>query len=293
MPKTLIIKNMLGLGDTFYTIPVIKRLIDFYADKRLILRTAWPQIFRNIFTHDQILLAPSHTKLRTQQKNEKNNLYLYDWDQNKNRCNIHINYVSDQIRGIPLYKGLCNSVNIDPTTYYLDYGMENEREPFVIIRPATVRKEWYAASRNPKAEYIQYCVDKFNEAGYMTIVVADIHEGQEDYDGLRPINATTCYERGELDTEELIDLMSKASGVIGGVGFIVPVCIALGTPAIVIHGGAGGWNHPDLINAPGKGKINHVLPDNYCRCKNHRHNCNKEIAIEKIDKAIEQLMGVK
>lgn len=190
-----------------------------------------------------------------------------------------------------MYQGLLRSVPLeDRRKYFLKFrDTAAARGNYAVIRPATIRTEWGAASRNPKPEYIQFCVDHLRERNIETIVIADVDPPDEIYDGIRPAGATRYYERGEKSLPELIDLIHGARMVIGGVGFIAPMCIALGTPALIIHGGAGGYNGPMLIDAPGEGKLTHVLPEHYCQCQDRNHNCNKTINREKLKTAMENL----
>ena len=84
----------------------------------------------------------------------------------------------------------------------------------------------------------------------------------------------------------MLDMIYHAKLVVGPVGFIVPMCIALGTPAIIIHGGEGGLSSPQMINAPGEGHPRHLLPQPYCRCRDHHHQCNKTIDWKVLQSAI-------
>jgi len=141
-----------------------------------------------------------------------------------------------------------------------------------------------APSRNPRQEYVQHCIDRLNAGGFKTIVVCDVAPPYEDYADFRPTGASAYYEYGELGTAELLTLLGSAALVVGGVGFIAPMCQALGTPALILHGGAGGWNGPGAIDVPGaEGKLTHVLPIRYCLCRQHVHNCDKQIDLLILD----------
>jgi hypothetical protein len=67
--------------------------------------------------------------------------------------------------------------------------------------------------------------------------------------------------------------------VVGGVGWIVPACVALGTPAFIVLGGNGGMNAPDkIIDTRMDGsRIGFATPKEYCRCLDMRHLCEKQI----------------
>lgn len=282
----LLVDGMFGLGDNIYQFPIVKCIAKARNHEEIYLKTSWPQIYGSI---SGLHFLKPDTKLRTQIKNIANysgydrNGHCFSWQ------SVKLNYVQYQHRGMALYKGLClSSSRCIPENYFLklrDPCLSRGR--YVVIRPATIRAEWKAPSRNPRPEYIQFALDWCKARRLQTIVVADIQPPQEVYDGSRPRGADAYYEKGELGVEELMELVHKASMVVGGVGFLAPMAMALGTPAVIVHGGAGGWNGPEIINCPAVGKITHTLPIAYCRCRNHQHACNKIIDISRLQKDLE------
>lgn len=74
--------------------------------------------------------------------------------------------------------------------------------------------------------------------------------------------------------------MQHADAVIGGIGWIVPAAISAQIPAWIVCGGQGGFNAPELITHPSMNldRITFAVPDNFCRCTQREHNCDKSIA---------------
>lgn len=279
----LLVDGMLGLGDNIYQTPIIRELA---RQNQVYLRTPWPQLYRDMGKN--LHLGRVETKLRTQGKNQlKNPIPPCKFPDFYRR--IRLSYVPYQRKGVAFYRGLILAAGLNGFDYQLKLRPTcQNRKDYAVIRPATFRQEWKALSRNPKPEYIQFAIDQLEKKGIETIVVADIDPPHEVYDGPRP-NASRYYEFGELGLEEMIELIYRARVVVGGVGFIVPLCIAIGTPAIIIHGGVGGCSAPSLIDAPGEGRPTHVLPESYCLCQSHSHPCNKDLDISKLQLVIDSL----
>jgi hypothetical protein len=265
-----VMQGMYGLGDNFYMIPVVREAIKKWKNRApLILRTPWPQLWRSQFIKEELLLAPTGTSLRTQLKNEHASREYYDMSFSK--AILKFDYCRFHGKGDSVWEGLQKSLNVKGP-YHLSLKdhewVDNMKTKTAIIRPCTLREEWSAPSRNCKPKYIQYAIDQLNEMGYNTIVIADIEKGKEKYEGGRPKRAHIYYEKGQLSLMDMMYLFSTCSIAVGPVGFIVPMSIAIGTPSVILHGGAGGWNAPNLIQAPGRGKPIHVTPTNHCLCKN-------------------------
>lgn len=285
----VVIDGMLGMGDNIYQFPIVKAIAA--ANRDVLLKTPWPQIYESI---PNLGFAPLETSLRTQKKNLELMKMRADFSFSQIKPGykpVHLSYVNFQKVGIPLWQGLMRSAKLGPAFKYFLKLREpaKERKPYVVIRPATIRQEWRAMSRNPSPVYIQFAIDYIRKSrkDLAVIVVADVDPPREIYDGPRPVGATTYYENGELSFLELLDLVHGATGVIGGVGFIAPMCQALGTPCVIIHGGAGARNKPQMIDCPAEGKLVHVVPNNYCLCHSQIHDCNKTIEINRLKRAID------
>jgi len=271
-----------------YSLPVLKWL---YENKKspMLVRTSWPQIIcQYLPSGSDVLFVPPKIKLRTQIKNvEKNRKMFVNNESVRGLKPIRLSYRIGQRQDTPLSTALKLSVRMRDEYYLRLQDPCNNRQNVAIVRPATLWTEWRAASRNCKQKYIEHAIAYLKSRGLEVWVVADIKEGVEDYDGFRPSGADCYFEKGELSLEELLTALWQARIVVGGVGFIAPVGIALGTPTVIVHGGAGGWNHPTKINCRGVGELVHVLPKRYCLCKSHKHNCDKTIDIKDLDIALE------
>ena len=280
--RTITVDGMQGLGDSIYQTPIISHLCTKYLKVHLV--TTWPQIYPK---HRRLAFFRKETLLRTQSKNLQRSGDIFETGRPAlTHESIKLSYIQAQQNGLPFYMGLMQSAGVS-FNYYLDLLKEPaERKRIAIVKPATIRKEWPAASRNPLQKYIQLSIDVLNSLGIETIVLADIKEGEEEYAEFRPQRASHYYEKGELPVEQIMQMVQESCIVVSGVGFMAPMCIATGTPAVIIHGGAGGWNRPELIDAPGRGKLTHILPTNYCMCKKPEHACDKIIENYRLEGAI-------
>ncbi|MNG04024.1 hypothetical protein D3C84_871280 [compost metagenome] len=150
---------------------------------------------------------------------------------------------------------------------------------YVLVRPATVRTEWRADTRNPDPIYIAAAAAEMRHRGYRVVSVADLERGKEwALDPLPP--ADIQYHAGELQVEPLLALLQHAAALIGGIGWIVPASIAAQVPAWIICGGQGGFNSPEHItdSCMDLSRITFAVPDNFCRCTLKQHTCDKRIA---------------
>lgn len=148
----------------------------------------------------------------------------------------------------------------------------------MIVRPATIRAEWRADARNARPDYIAQAAQAAMDAGYRVISIADLEAGKEwAVDPLPP--AHVRYHEGELGIDALMTLFNHAAGVIGGVGWIVPMAMAYRTPMMLIYGGWGYHNGPHRIfdERVDISHIRQVMPDNFCRCAKSDHDCDKTI----------------
>jgi hypothetical protein len=278
------IRGMLGLGDNVYQRGIVQILSQ---NDLCVVETPWPQIYLDL---PRVICTPAPSRLRTQTKNVRRSLALFkNPPYATSQRFLNLTYVPWQRQGVPLYQGLCYCAGIDPKDYFLQLRTSAiERKDHVIIRPHTLRTEWLAKNRGPDPSAIQFAIDWCNAKGLKTIVVADIDPPLEYYDGPRPLRATEYYERGELPIERLIDLFHTARFVVGTVGFAIPLSMAVGAPAIILHGGAGGLNGPDMVDAPCQIPLRHVTPKNFCRCVSYEHDCDRFIPLDRLETALNE-----
>lgn len=259
----MIIHGMRGLGDNLFQRPFIKAL-----PKPVYLDTPWPEIYQDI---PGVHFIRPQTTLRTQAKNIARHA---DWVMPPGRQPArHIRYGAEGI--IP---GMTASFGVAPGEFDLPpLGPFPCDLKYVVVRPATVRSEWRADTRNPEPEYIAEAAREAKRRGYHVISIADLQDGQEWIVGQAP-PADTCFHAGELPVERLLSLVANAAAVIGGIGWLVPAALAAKVPAWIICGGQGGYNAPELITPKGQSNITFAVPDNFCRCKLKQHGCDKRIS---------------
>lgn len=258
----MIIHGMLGLGDGLFQRAFIKQM-----PKPLYLSTPWPFLYSDI---PGVHFIRPQTNLRTQAKNIARHA---DWVMPPGRQPTRqIRYGAEGI--IP---GMTACFGVMPGEFDLPPLPPSPVEgKYVVVRPATVRSEWRADTRNPDEKYINWAAAYAINRGYRVISVADLQDGQEWAVGELP-PADVQYHKGELPVEQLLALVKGAAAVIGGIGWLVPAALSAKVPAWIICGGQGGFNAPELI-CPAKSTITFAVPDNFCRCRAKQHSCDKRIS---------------
>jgi hypothetical protein len=264
----MIIQGMFGLGDNVYQRAFLKNI-----NKPVFLETSWPQFYKDI---PSVELIKPDVKLRTQRKNVDRmpasiwtNKQRYAMGQSSQRI-----YYGD--KGI--LEGMRRCFRVNPDLIDLpDFGPSLVDGKYAVIRPVTIRKEWQNEARAPKPEYIAEAMQILRDDGYKLVSVADLEEDKEWMVGQYP-SADIEFHKGELMVEQLMSLCAHSQLMVGGVGWIVPVGVAYNIPTWVIGGGHGAFNAPDLVLPKHqKHKVSFVLPEKYCKCRDHFHKCNKVI----------------
>lgn len=262
------IKSMFGLGDGVYVRAFIKSWCEL---QEVLLETPWPELYEDL---PNIRFIKPNTRLRTQKKNA-DSVDASVWAGKYYGNALQASYGD---RGI--MRGLQNSLRIEPSSFDLPNFDSPIEGKYAVIRPATVRSEWMAASRNTKPEYLAECAEKLLSEGYKVISVADLEDGQEW--ALEPLpEATIRFHKGELNIKQLLGLVQHASVVVGGVGWLTPASIAYQVPSWIILGGFGAYNAPENLFDAGRmdlSKVGYAMPDEFCRCRTGTHNCKKDIS---------------
>lgn len=263
----MFIGSMKGLGDNLFQRAFVKRLA---KEQNIWIDTPWPEIYADL---PNVFFVKSETSLRTQKKN----------------VNRHSKW-SKVPPGVPYRKISYGKEGIIPCMIRC-FGLEPAGldlpplppspvgNDYIVVRPVTVRKEWRADTRNPLPQYVAQAASEARRRGYRVVSIADLQEGEEwALDPLPP--ADIEFHKGELNVEQLLSLVANAKAVIGGIGWIVPAAIAAKTNALIICGGQGGFNHPDLITDKQMdlSRIEFVLPDRFCKCTFKIHHCDKVIS---------------
>lgn len=274
---SLLVTCQHGLGDNIYSRPFVRAAS---ARGPVYLATPWPELFEDL----PVQFVKPHTRLRTQRKNEERQQPARWVSAPASAHNVRIGY-----NGMTFAKGLSVPRAIDcllplglaPFVFDLPHmgvsPVTTIGQPLAVIRPATVRREWFNSARNPKPEYIAAIAAELMTTHHV-VVVADLQDGAEWLEGELPPH-DQAFVRGELAVRELLALLAAADVVVGGVGWIVPAALALRRPAFIILGGHGGHNAPALITDPRMdlSQIYFAHPTEYCRCTDMRHICTKEI----------------
>lgn len=262
----MIIHGMKGLGDNIYQRAFIKQL-----PAGTWLETPWPELYQDL--PGLHLLRPD-TKLRTQLKNLQRHP-ASRWERRPRGQVIQVAYGREGI-----FPGMAQRLRCAPGVMDLpDFGPPPVAGSYVVVRPVTVRAEWRADTRNPLPEYIASAAAEMSRRGYRVVSVADL-EPEKEW-ALEPLPpADVQYHSGELPVDKLLALVQGAAAVIGGIGWLLPAAIAASVPALIVCGGQGGFNAPELVTSPGMdlSRIEFAVPDNFCRCTQKQHGCDKRIA---------------
>lgn len=261
---------MHGLGDNIYSRPFIQAAA-IQNERKLIIETPWPELYNDL----GVYTVPAKTSLRTQGKNVARGNYLLPPKGLRIVKSARLGY--DMKR--PIMESLQMSIRgngeFKMNLPSFPCPVETEK-PIIVTRPVTVRKEWEAPARNPLPEYIAACVDELRDHYYI-VSIADLDPPNEV--AIEPLPyADLTLHHGELSVEQMLGLVSSASGVIAGVGWIVPAVMAYKVPAFIILGGVGAYNSPEVITDPRvPHSITWAVPEKFCLCKDLMHNCDKEI----------------
>lgn len=268
----LSIRGMWGLGDNCYSRPFVRSLARNHS---IWLETPWPELYADL----DIKFVRGARRLRTQLKNiERQPRDRWSRPPPGTR-EIAISYsgASTIVHGLQLRFG----VNFEPKLFDLpDMGPSpfSSDRPIAVVRPVTVRSEWYNHARNPRPEYLFEIVNELKKT-HTIVSVADLEPGFEWLVG-RLSPADKYFVNGELSIRSLLALVRDADIVLGGVGWIVPAGLALKVKTFVILGGNGGHSSPAKITDPrfDLSRLGFAYPDKYCQCTNMLHDCTKEMA---------------
>lgn len=267
-PPKLYLKGMQGLGDNIYQRAVVRELTVVHD---IWLETPWPELYADLPIH----CVRVETQLRTQAKNvARRTEWAVPPRELKPRQITYSGADGSQLEGLCAALG----VKADRLTFDLPPLPEQDREPYIVIRPATVRTEWPAEARNPLPEYLAMAAETLRRH-FRIVSVADLSPGAE-WPVLPLPYADETYHAGELGVEELLALIAGAAGVVGGVGWLVPAAVAARVPMFLIYGGWGRSNGPARIfdRRMDVSLIEQAIPDRFCGCGNRNHACDKRIS---------------
>lgn len=293
--NSLYIKTMSGLGDSVFQRSVVKCAAQ--KTDTVYLKTPWPELYADI---ENIRFVEGEKRYRTQAKNLKKTKHKFE-KVSDNIETISLGYDAQDLMRESILDVLSRQLPPDGSPFVFDLPPSQPskiaqivQQPFVIVRPNTIRKEWMNPARNPLPEYITMAVAAARAAGFPIVSLADVDEFEEEiFDGDPPY-ADFTFNRGEVDICEMIAVVREATGVISGVGWPVPFCLAAKTRLLCVLGGCGAHNAPHIIAPPNvidTSNITWAIPDKFCMCGNNTHECIKTISniIEIVDEFTKSL----
>lgn len=280
----LFVAGPAGLGDCIYIRPFVRELAQGWD---VYLETPWPELFSDL----DVRFLRHRAQLRTQDKNMDK---WGDWATPLDSSMYNLIELSRLPRQ-SIVASFLSQLWIPQERFRFDLPPGKAppirtKKPIAVIRPVTIRREWPNPSRAPDPAYVAQATYWFRERGFYVVSVADVDPPEEDFRGLPP-KTDRQFHRGELSVPELIGLFRMAKVVVGGLGWILPMAIATGTPLVVIAGGSGMVEHPEQLTHPwmDTSRVRWILPEPYCQCSGNDHECNKEIP--EFGKKLEHALG--
>ncbi len=263
----ILLAGMHGLGDNLYQRSVLREVV---KSRDVYLETPWPQLYADL----PVRCVRPATRLRTQTKNAaRADLVWHAPPAGVKSMRWH--YV-----GAPgsILEALARPLGIVPRVFDGPPVATLSREPYIVVRPSTLRREWRADSRNPQQGLIDRAAQALRSR-FRIVSVADLQDGEEWPAEPLPY-ADERYHAGELSVEQLLGLVAGAAGVVGGVGWMVPAAIAYRVPMLLILGGCGAHHGPGRIFGPPMDTSNVQIarPDRFCMCADKAHACDKRIS---------------
>lgn len=267
--RPVVVEGMYGLGDSIYQRAFLKNMPGAYVV------TPWPELYADL----EVKPVRPQTRLRTQAKNAVRSRITWHTPP-ADATRMRIGYSPRDLAAGSILDAMQRQFGVEAGGYDLPRERSPLRvgRPVAIVRPVTERAEWHNSARNPLPEYVSLAARELRRRGYYVVSVADLEPGKEWLVG-QPPPADMTLHAGQWTVRQLLGAVQAADVVVGGVGWVVPACIAAGTPLYVIHGGQGGHNQRSKITAPWMdlSKVGWAEPDEMCMCTDMRHNCNKEI----------------
>lgn len=260
--------SMKGLGDNIYQRAFVKEYVKTHGD--IFLDTPWPEIYSDI---ENVHFVRPQTNLRTQSKNISLKPTSF-WLRKRWVGHPKICYKEDGI-----IHGMERVFKTVPKSFDLPVYPSPLTGVYAVIRPATIRDEWPAYSRNPMPEYLCECANFLRNVGVKVVSIADLDRSERLVEPSP--SADILFHKGELGIKGTLGLIANASLVVSGIGWVVPAAMAYKIPSWFICGGWGVYNAPENLvdgRIMNLDKVRFAVPDNFCRCRDANHNCDKRIS---------------
>ena len=277
--EPLLIQACWGLGDAIYIRPVIA---DAAQQRPIFLETPWPELYDDL----PVQFVRGEKGLRLQMRNV--------WRQSAARWveppariqKVALGYGPIELETANVFTAMAVKMPMGmarPPVWSLpalgECPFDTGGAPLALIRPVMRRLEWDNEARNPLPQYVADIAGDLKDRGFAVVVVCDIQTDRELLAcGVMPPN-NLALTHGELSVRQLLATVRDAAVVVGGVGWIVPAGIALGTPTFVVLGGNGGMNAPEVLIDPrmNASRLGFAVPEDFCRCMDMHHQCSKSI----------------
>lgn len=280
------LSGMQGIGDTLYARPFIARLAEEYD---VYVETVLPELMMGLIGLSSVkFIKPKENTLRTQALQLLTTKAKFvDLPAQHEPINWHYGAKNIGGRTIPgaieSLIGKFEPMGADEYRHRMklpelpDHYLRLPAKKLAVVRPVTSRTEFLATSRAPIPSYIGWCAKTLRQAGYYVVSIADCDGVNEVMD--EEPQADLKLHRGELGILGMLALIAEADIVIGGSGFIVPAAIAANVPLFTLFGGRGAYDAPQRVFdvRMDMSKIGWALPDNFCRCTQLAHECDKTI----------------
>ncbi|WP_237929957.1 hypothetical protein [Buttiauxella sp. S19-1] len=279
MPEKFYFDGMHGIGDNINQRSFVKALAD--KGHEIWLKTPLPEIYSDI---PGVHFVRTCTPLRTQKLSEQcSQVQFVEAPLGVPRQRIF--YGNGHLLQGSIFDAMEQQFGIAPAPLDLpSYEPANIKttagKPIAVIRPTSERVEWHNASRGPLNQYIDDVSRQLAAAGFHVISIADVQEGQEWIPDGEPF-AHQKFHHGELSIWEMLALVECADIVLTGACVVMHAALAYGKPMICLQGGNGGNNHHSKVTDPRCMDLSQALfiyPDNYCRCQEMKHQCEKTIS---------------
>lgn len=274
---TVLVTGRGGMGDAIYARPFVREVAARCPDVQV--STSWPAIFADLPVEPVKRMGG----LRTQAYHGEM-VPPGVWARPRApTAEVSLRYRWPELaRGVSILREMEIASGIRPAPLLLDLPplpASPVAGAYAVVRPPAVRLDYPAPAREPLPEYLAAACTALRARGLQVVTVGAWVPGLEE-PGSAPLPADLRYEQGELSIPELLALVAGAAVVVAGPCWLVPACLASGTPLVVIAGGCGGRNHPNsLVDARLEGaRVHWLLPDRYCaRCILRHHACPKVI----------------
>tara|TARA_Y100001938_G_C8082078_1_gene429775 strand:- start:56 stop:1120 length:1065 start_codon:yes stop_codon:yes gene_type:complete len=306
---SIVIHGMKGIGDQLFQAPYIKELASRF--NRVYWDSDLADLLWDMPPNVRFFYSPTRLRMQREISNEslRSGHYCDPKEIPRNSTHHHFRYLRSGPKGI-LRSTVWDSLNFHleqfgyPSCDELQFHMKTRQSwenaatqllhewgisgPFAIVKSLTLRHEWYCPARNCKQEYMQHAVNRL--ASEMPVIEIGSQDGIREYFEEGPYqNTYRSFTEGELTLPLIAALCKKSAVTVTPSGFLQVLTLMFKCPTVVIYGG---YTYPGTYHSPqlDYSRYFQVGPRNPCRCVSNNHNCNKEIPIEDINKALDEAL---